>query len=154
MNKAFLKIVCLIVLSCMLISVFTGCDTAGNDGTTPSGTQPGQNNQPTEGKIEEKDYAASVKLDMNSDSLKAEATVSSYVDGDTTWFNVDKSVMGTAEVKTRYIAINTPESTGTIEEWGKAASNFTREKRSWAPTWTSLPPLPPWLTSRAATSRA
>jgi micrococcal nuclease len=132
MNKAFLKIVCLIVLSCMLISVFTGCDTAGNDGTTPSGTQPGQNNQPTEGKIEEKDYAASVKLDMNSDSLKAEATVSSYVDGDTTWFNVDKSVMGTAEVKTRYIAINTPESTGTIEEWGKAASNFTREKLSGA----------------------
>ena len=130
MNKTFLKVICLIALTCMMISVFTGCTPAGNDGTTPGGTQPSQSNQPTDGKDEEIDYAASVKLDMKSDSLKVEATVSSFVDGDTTWFNVDPSVMGTAEVKTRYIAINTPESTGTIEEWGKAASKFTREKLS------------------------
>ncbi|MBO7303554.1 MAG: thermonuclease family protein, partial [Clostridia bacterium] len=30
----------------------------------------------------------------------------------------------------RYLAINTPESTGNIEEYGKAASNYTREKLS------------------------
>ena len=32
--------------------------------------------------------------------------------------------------KARYLAINTPESTGQIEEWGKAASAFTRQKLS------------------------
>ena len=31
-------------------------------------------------------------------------------------------------LKARYLAVNTPESTGKIEEWGKAASRFTREK--------------------------
>ena len=31
-------------------------------------------------------------------------------------------------LKARYLAINTPESTGKIEEWGKAASKFTRSK--------------------------
>ena len=35
-------------------------------------------------------------------------------------------------LKARYLAINTPESTGKIEEYGKKASNFTREKLSQA----------------------
>jgi hypothetical protein len=33
-------------------------------------------------------------------------------------------------LKGRYLAINTPESTGKIEEYGKKASNFTKEKLS------------------------
>ncbi len=69
------------------------------------------------------DYATSVKLDMNSPSLKDEVTVKSYIDGDTTHFYTSSGV-----VKARYLAINTPESTGKIEEWGKSASNFTRQK--------------------------
>ena len=31
-------------------------------------------------------------------------------------------------LKARYLAINTPESTGKIEPWGKTASNYTKEK--------------------------
>ena len=31
-------------------------------------------------------------------------------------------------MKARYLAVNTPESTGKIEEWGKKASAFTKEK--------------------------
>ena len=76
------------------------------------------------------DYAASVKLDMASDTLKQEVTVKTFVDGDTTHFNVPESVMPGGVFKARYLAINTPESTGKIEEWGKKASNFTREKLS------------------------
>ena len=128
MNKAFVKLLCLFVLVCMMVSVFAGCTTGGNDGTT--GNDPTQDPQGTEGKIDEIDYAASVKLDMNSETVKVEATVDSFVDGDTTWFNVNEPVMGAHQVKTRYIAVNTPESTGAIEEWGKAASRFTREKLS------------------------
>jgi len=74
------------------------------------------------------DYAASVKLDMNSDTLKQEVTVKTFIDGDTTHFYVPKSLMDTGFVKVRYLAINTPESTGKIEEWGKAASVFTKTR--------------------------
>ena len=76
------------------------------------------------------DYVASLKLDMNSDSLKEVVTVKTFIDGDTTHFNVSKSVSETKVLKARYLAINTPESTGKIEEWGKKASKFTKEKLS------------------------
>ena len=78
------------------------------------------------------DYAGSIKLDMSSDTLKQEVTVKQYIDGDTTHFNVPTSLIPTGVIKARYLSINTPESTGKIEEWGKAASNFTKEKLSTA----------------------
>ena len=74
------------------------------------------------------DYAAQVKLDMNSETQKAEATFSleNHIDGDTTHF-VIKNGVPKSKLKARYLAVNTPESTGKIEEWGKKASRFTKE---------------------------
>ena len=74
------------------------------------------------------DYAASVKLDMATESLKVEVTVKQHVDGDTTHFNIDSPLFEGNVLKARYLAVNTPESTGKIEEWGKTASNYTKEK--------------------------
>lgn len=74
------------------------------------------------------DYAASVTLDMNSDTFKREVTVYAYIDGDTTHFNVPESIRPGGVLKARYLAVNTPESTGKIEEWGKTASEFTKSK--------------------------
>ena len=48
-----------------------------------------------------------------------------YVDGDTTQFT---TYNGIYNVKVRYLAIDTPESTSEIEEWGKTASNFNKSK--------------------------
>ena len=79
-------------------------------------------------KAEWVDFASELKLDQSTDTLKIEATVKSYIDGDTTHFYVDSSVCPDGILKARYLAINTPESTGKIEEWGKAASKFTRSK--------------------------
>lgn len=104
---------------CLAITLMGGC---GPDSNGNNGTDSQQN--------ESVDYAASVKLDMNSSTAKAEVTVKNFVDGDTTHFNVPTSVMQDGILKARYIAINTPESTGKIEEWGKKASNFTKEKLS------------------------
>ena len=74
------------------------------------------------------DYVGSTKLDMASDSLKIEATVKSYIDGDTTHFYVEESAeFPDGVVKARYLAIDTPESTGRLEEWGKAAAANTKE---------------------------
>ena len=44
--------------------------------------------------------------------------------------SVPTSFDPTGVVKARFLAVNTPESTGKIEEWGKTASNFTKEKLS------------------------
>lgn len=79
---------------------------------------------------DEVDYVSELKLDMNSDSAKIQLGrdgVKSYIDGDTTHFNVPTSIDPSGVLKARYIAIDTPESTGQIEEYGKKASNFTKE---------------------------
>ena len=80
------------------------------------------------------DYVDQLKLDMNSNTLKYEVKWGdhSHVDGDTTHFDVEKSFDSTGLVKTRYLAVDTPETTGPIEEWGKSASRFTKEKLSTA----------------------
>ena len=74
------------------------------------------------------DYASSVKLDWATESLKAEVTVKLHVDGDTTHFYIESNTFSGSVLKARYLAINTPESTGKIEAWGKTASNFTKSK--------------------------
>ncbi len=69
---------------------------------------------------------------MTSDSLKQEVAVYKNIDGDTTHFKFkDPSKLpdvakADGYFKARYMAINTPESTGKIEEWGRAASDFTK----------------------------
>ncbi|MBO7250425.1 MAG: thermonuclease family protein [Clostridia bacterium] len=80
------------------------------------------------GAHEHVDYVSQLKLDMNSSTAKQEVSVHIYIDGDTTHFKVPESVMEGGILKARYLAINTPESTGRIEPWGKAASNFTKER--------------------------
>ena len=117
-----------LVASFLLIGILlTGCG-AGQD-VEPSASASAA---PTESAVpaEPIDYAASVTLDMSSGTKKQEVTVKTFVDGDTTHFYVPDSVMESGVFKARYLAINTPESTGKIEEYGKAASRFTKEKLS------------------------
>ena len=74
------------------------------------------------------DYAGNVKLDMNSETLKAEVDVKLAVDGDTVHFNISEPSFSGSVLKARFLAVNTPESTGQIEPYGKTASDFTKEK--------------------------
>lgn len=53
-------------------------------------------------------------------SNKLSVTLNKCVDGDTAWFNLNDEV-----IKTRFLAIDTPESTNKIEKYGKEASKFT-----------------------------
>ena len=73
------------------------------------------------------DYAGQLPFNRSSETVKAEATVKTYVDGDTVHFYVDEQLIESGVLKARFLAINTPESTGKIEEYGKKASAFTRE---------------------------
>lgn len=115
MSKRGLSILSILLLLCIIIGSLAACDT------------PDEPDGPVH-----VDYVENIKLDMNSSTLKQEVTVKMFIDGDTTHFNVPFSFDPTGVVKARYLAVNTPESTGKIEEWGKTASNFTKEKLSGA----------------------
>lgn len=83
------------------------------------------------------DYVGTLKLDLNSNTAKQEVTVKNYVDGDTTHFNFtipsglegSEEMMGIVDgvLKARYLGIDTPESTGKVQPWGKTAANFTHD---------------------------
>lgn len=79
------------------------------------------------------DYASSSEARLNIDYKGrsfltdgiAQVTLKTAIDGDTAHFNEE----GNSELlKIRFYGIDTPESTGKIQPWGKAASNFTKEK--------------------------
>ena len=107
----------LLLLICLVAGCFAGCQSDVKPTEPPVGSS-----------IDAVDYVAKTKLNMDSDTLKQEVTVKSYIDGDTTHFNVPTSISDNGVLKARYLCVNTPESTGKIEEWGKKASNFTKEK--------------------------
>lgn len=109
---------------CLAVGCLAGCGgTADQPGTTAATT-----GETTAAEVV--DYAAKVKLNKNSGTVQQEVTVKMFVDGDTTHFFVPSSVMPGGVLKGRYLAVNTPESTGKIEEYGKKASQFTQEKLS------------------------
>ena len=84
-------------------------------------------------KYDLRDYVSELKLDMNSNTAKVSGGTEfllRYVDGDTTHFKVSTTIDEEGTLKARYLAVNTPESTGKIEPYGKVASNFTHEKLS------------------------
>ncbi len=111
--KNIRKILSLLLAFCVLVACFAGC----KDNTNSTG-----------GNTSTVDYVEQTKLNLDSETKKQEVTVKSYIDGDTTHFIVPAEISDDGTLKARYMGINTPESTGKIEEWGKKASNFTKEK--------------------------
>lgn len=116
MKKRFLS---LLLLICIALGCFVGC-VGGNSSSSSSVKLP-----------EREDFASKVTLDFDAETLTQEVDVKMFIDGDTTHFYVPKTIPHCDEdgvLKARYLAVNTPESTGTIEPWGKKASEFTKEK--------------------------
>lgn len=117
--KKTVKILSLFLLLMLVIGCVVACDNSTTDKETEAETESGL--------AEWVDYAAQAKLSMSSETVKQVVTVKQHIDGDTTHFNVPTSVMPNGVLKARYLGINTPESTGQIEEWGKKASTYTKE---------------------------
>lgn len=124
MNKTLLRIISLLLVLCLTAAVFTAC---GQETTDPQSTNPPETTAKPQ--LQHIDYALEAKLDMNGPTKKQEVTFGSrsHIDGDTSHFEVPYSVDSTGVIKARYLAVDTPESTGQIEEWGKAASRYTKE---------------------------
>ena len=115
------RLVALVAVLCLLIACMAGCGKKSPDAQSDGGDEAAH-----------VDYVEKTKFDLNSNTKKLEVTVHAYIDGDTTHFNVPHDVADNGVLKARYMGINTPESTGKIEEWGKKASTFTKEKLSTA----------------------
>ena len=120
MSKRLQIHIALASLLCIsLLLTLLGCRNSGISSDTSDKTA-----------INETDYAGTLQFDTSSDTLKQSVTVKTYVDGDTVHFNVPDSVAASGLLKARFLAVNTPESTGKVEEWGKKASEFTKGKLS------------------------
>lgn len=120
LSKIFVSVLCSALIA--LPVLFTACE--------PGKEDPGND--------ETVDYVSQLSLDFSSNTKKQEVSVRLYIDGDTTHFDpVTNSVLTAYNaadfeetkgyIKARYLAVNTPESTGKIEKWGKTASNFTHD---------------------------
>ena len=128
MNKLS-KILIMLLVIVMLAGSLIACGPNPDEGSdTGSGdTSSGSTNTDTGSETPEfVDYASQLKFNPDSGKIWTYATVKSYIDGDTTHFFVDKSLIPEGYVKARYLGINTPESTGVVEPWGKKASNYTK----------------------------
>ncbi len=148
MKNTLFKILVILLTLVMLAGCLAACDTAtgeqntGNskDNSTETSTETSSSDFSSETEAEGTepntdvkddelpefvDYASQIKLDKNSGRKWAEVTVHAYIDGDTTHFNINDPDFDGAILKARYLGINTPESTGSIEPWGKKASNYT-----------------------------
>ena len=121
--KFFSKLLTLALALAMLAGCFAACD----GGTAADGTT-AATGQDTPAELV--DYAATVKFDPNSGRAHATVTVRTFVDGDTTHFNISHPAFDGGILKARYLGINTPESTGQIEPWGKKASAYTKDALS------------------------
>ena len=125
MNKGFRQI--LIGLAALLsLSFISGCNKNNSGG----------NAEPAPGDKNWVDYAndGTVKLgldykgkDFYKDGI-GEVTLKTVIDGDTAHFNPVVTQTSSLTIKSRYYGIDTPESTGRVQEYGKAASNFNKER--------------------------
>ncbi len=78
------------------------------------------------------DEAVRLQLDYSGHDFYADGvgqvTLKTPIDGDTAHFYPVVTTTSNKIIKARFWGIDTPESTGRIQEWGKAASNYTKEK--------------------------
>lgn len=119
--KCIKKILLSLVAVFGVLSFTAACDKNNNENKESS----------TESTVPFIDYVAQTKLNQvctkdssffGNDGI-AFATLVRNVDGDTTVFMVEGK-----EMTARYAGVDTPESTGSIEKWGKTASYFTAGK--------------------------
>ncbi len=107
------------------LATLVGCDSPSDDSID-------ETSEPT---LEWIDYAnnGSVQLTLDYEGRDfftdgvGQVTLFRTVDGDTAHFKSVNDSSGET-IKGRFWGIDTPESTGKIQMWGKDASNFTKEK--------------------------
>ena len=117
-------------------------NTSQNTGNSSSSQAASSNNggsssnKPVEGDENWVDYVSSpaVRLpldykgrDFYKDGI-GEVTLRTVIDGDTAHFDPVVKTTSSLTIKSRYYGIDTPESTGRIQQWGQPASDFNKSR--------------------------
>ena len=120
MNFRFLKFSGVFALSFVSLSSLIGCGDDGSDFIDYAMTD-------TNIRLKN-DYknADGSNKDFFTQGI-GEVTPVYYIDGDTTHFRLNDSDNKTL-IKARYYGVDTPESTGAVEPYGKAAAEYTKSK--------------------------
>ena len=117
-------------------SLLVGCKFNTNNNKSSEQSQPSSEVKPEKGDANWVDYAHdnTVQLgldyqgrDFYKDGI-GEVTLKTCIDGDTAHFYPVVTTTSTLAIKARYYGIDTPESTGRVQPYGKPASNFNKEK--------------------------
>ena len=114
------RILALLLAVITIAGCLAACNTGGGNvttGTTDAASTESATESSTGGSNELApfvDYVDQLKLDMSSPTKKAEVTMKQHIDGDTTHFFISNAEMDRGFIKARYLAVNTPESTGQI----------------------------------------
>lgn len=122
MKKRLFSLLLILVLGLVLAS----CDGTNNNNKT---------NEPLDGSKVYETTTKKLTLSQDYEGKNflidgiGKATVEFYTDGDTSRFSLSDTH---ESVVVRYYSVNTPESTGGVEKWGKAASAFTKSQLSQA----------------------
>lgn len=117
-----------LAIACVTAIGLTGCNDTNSD------TSGETNTEETTSLAEWVDYTSQITLDHDYKGRDfytegiGKMTLKTAIDGDTAHFYPVVTTTSSEVVKSRFYGIDTPESTGQVEEWGKAASNFTKEK--------------------------
>lgn len=125
-----------IVLALLLpLGILSSCGQV-NASSSAAQSSAGGNSASSSVATEKVDYAhnGSVVLDHDyaghdfyTDGI-GQVTLKTPIDGDTAHFVPSVTTTSSEAIKARFWGIDTPESTGQIQEWGKPASNFTKQQ--------------------------
>ena len=121
MKKLF-KVLLISVLAFLMVFTAFACENPKSSSNSNSESSSVQE------EIQKIDYVEQLAFNPNSGRIYQEVkSIKLHIDGDTTHFNLNEAINGSKVLKARYLAVNTPESTGKIEAYGKKASRFTKE---------------------------
>ena len=134
MKKLILKSLCVLALSFGLTACnIPGLNKSGEQGEGDTSIPSG--GEKSKGDANWIDYAkdgdCKLALDYNGKDFYVDGigqfSLKTAIDGDTAHFTpkVDAGNIGT--MKARFYGIDTPESTGKVQEWGKPASKYTKK---------------------------
>ena len=105
------------------------------EGSTPNASTPSGDQSKQKGDANWIDYAATgnVKLALDYEGKDfyldgiGQFELKTAIDGDTAHFTPKVDSTNTGTMKARFFGIDTPESTGKVQEWGKPASKYTKK---------------------------
>jgi endonuclease YncB( thermonuclease family) len=132
MKKQLLKT---LIITCAL-ALLPSCQIQSSSSSTGNSESSSSSSSASSSSVATVDYVHDGTVSLSLDYVGhdfytdgvGQVTLKTSIDGDTAHFYPTVKTTSSEPIKSRYYGIDTPESTGTVEPWGHAASVFNTEK--------------------------